>query len=128
MEALTCYRVGEQLFTNKEVASLYETLNAMPTATQFTISDKNIGLTINLSVLTHLGVLIDKDGRTISFANAPIYMTNEHFLELNKRGISWLVKNNIQTFIFGNKENLVDDFLFLYKYTKELEDDRLKRL
>ena len=30
METLTCYRVGEQLFTNKEVALLYETIKTMP--------------------------------------------------------------------------------------------------
>ena len=29
METLTCYRVGEQLFTNKEVALLYETIKTM---------------------------------------------------------------------------------------------------
>lgn len=125
METLTCYRVGEQLFTNKEVALLCETLNAMPNATQFTISDKNISLTMKLSK-SHLGVLIDKDGNTISFANTPIYMDGKHFLELNERGISWLVENNIQTFSFTNKENLVEDFLFLYEHAKEVDSEIYK--
>lgn len=125
METLTCYRVGEQLFTNKEVASLYETIKTMSNATQLNINSGSISLTMDL-LGSHLGVLIDKDGNTISFANIPICMTGEHFLELSKRGISWLVENNVQTFAFTNKENLVEDFLFLYEYVEEVDSEIYK--
>jgi hypothetical protein len=126
METLTCYRVGEQLFTNKEVALLYETIKTMPNATQLSINSKNnVSLTLDLSE-SHLGVLIDKDGNTISFANIPICMTSEHFLELSKRGISWLVEGNIQNFAFSNKENLVEDFLFLYEHAKKVDSEIYK--
>lgn len=125
METLTCYRVGEQLFTNKNVASLYEVVKTMPNVTQLTINDGNISFTMDLSV-ARLGVFVNKDENTISFANVNICMTSEHFSELNKRGISWLVENSVQTFAFSDKENLLEDFLFLYEHAKKVDSEIYK--
>lgn len=121
MEALTCYRVGEHLFENEKAALLFEAVESLPNVDSLCVKDRGISFTLRSSFII-ADVWIFKNGEYVVFSNSRIYMTGEKLLEFYKRGISWTVDCQEQTFTFSNsdKENLVEDFKFVCEYIKEV--------
>ena len=119
METLTCYRVGEHIFENEKTALLFEAVENLPNVDSLYVKDRGISFTLRSSFII-ANVWISKNGEHVVFSNSRIYMTGEKLLEFNKRGISWTVDREDQTFTFSNKENLVEDFKFVCEYIKEV--------
>lgn len=119
MEALTCYRVGEHLFENEKAALLFEAVESLPNVDSLCVKDRGISFTLRSSFII-ANVWISKNGEHVVFSKSRVYMTGEKLLEFNKRGISWTVDREDQTFTFSNKENLVEDFKFVCEYIKEV--------
>lgn len=119
MKAVTHYEVNGHLFADKELALAVEDILTHYPDLKFDID----GNAISLKVKTYEGsaqIEVTKNEVKIIFVTHDPSTDTAEIMDLERRGILWDFSRGTQTFTSKNKKNLLEDFKFLYEYTKEV--------